>query len=795
MDNSNDNILHHGTYDYEVVCSGSGADKNLKISVIIPVRENSSSDYASRIELRSDLDLTTVQTIIVDDGSQDEFSSRMINICSLHGWDYVKIDSSHHPFSSSRARNVGLKCARAEWVYLDDADIAYENDHFQRVIKEIDCFSENNFNFITIPTIYMSEKQTHDYLNKQSLFELDLVKTRNLIENPLGSDSNTYIQHFAPASGIFLLRRKLALAVGGYDEDFNGWGGEDRDFAYRLLLVNDEIVKPRNFEITKPWNLNDTHVYEGWRSLYKLHGEYSMKKGLYAFHLYHEPYQWKLAVSDNNFIKLAEKKSKSYSKIPSIACPRSPVDIILGYNPFISNIRIRLSLNNPFMIDEDTTISPEDFAHFIALKNPNSVTMWNPYGTTWRLQLYKSLLKLGIVPIVAERGALPDSLYFDKGGLCIESDRYGPSYWDKPIDEQARAKVEEYLDELRYGDAALERQSKRKGRIGVRAGLGINDDTKILLAPLQLYDDTVTTFFSEPNRGYDNYISELRKISLGAPDNWVVVYKNHPLSLRRTDIPGAVCGDEYHINDLIEASSMVMVFNSGTGLIASAFDKPVAYYGPCFYANKGINFRFEDAKHLFSLLKDVPNIEVDRRNRFFYYLRYEFYSFARMVADSAVHSKDSKRSKLKNITYREVRIPGFPSSYYREDIWDPWRSVLFDVFRHERIASKAQKSVAADPVRIEYLQARKLYHEGRYIEAAQKFELIAKKETGSAQALRCAAECYVQLGDIKTAKHLLVRATAIIPHNKLVRKRLKKLDGRTILSRLGPDYRYDVPQV
>src|SRR5690606_15498515 len=108
-----------------------------------------------------------------------------------------------------------------------------------------------------------------------------------------GSEDNATIEHFAPATGILAMRRKLAYRVGLYDTAFEGWGGEDRDLAFRLLFANDKITKPELFGTTKPWNLNTTSAFEGWRSLYRLHGDYLSRKGLYGYHLYHPKNEWR----------------------------------------------------------------------------------------------------------------------------------------------------------------------------------------------------------------------------------------------------------------------------------------------------------------------------------------------------------------------------------------------------------------------------------------------------------------------------------------------------------------------
>ncbi|WP_234840687.1 hypothetical protein [Sinorhizobium meliloti] len=74
-----------------------------------------------------------------------------------------------------------------------------------------------------------------------------------------------------------------------------------------------------------------------------------------------------------------------------------------------------------------------------------------------------------------------------------------------------------YIDDMRFGEHALEKQSGRVGAALLRHRLDLPDAAKILFAPLQLADDTVTTLFSEKRREYDAYLLELKRLSLSLP--------------------------------------------------------------------------------------------------------------------------------------------------------------------------------------------------------------------------------------------------------------------------------------
>jgi predicted glycosyltransferase involved in capsule biosynthesis len=673
------------------------------LTIILAIRTSDFSLYESRLQLRDRCDLSGVSTVVVDDGCSETESQRIKSFCRARNWRYVYIDSGHSPFSLSRARNAGLQMAESEWIYIDDADMAYPEDFFQKLIDELFLLDQTPFNFLTIPAVYLTADATSQV---QETAEIDShipwLLSRTLLENPRGSpEGNSAIQSFSPASAMLAMRRKTALTAGAYDTAFEGWGGEDRDFVFRLLALNTRLAKPKKFADTKNWSLNDTHCFEGWRSLYRLLGEYMTRKGFYAFHLFHQPNAWREPKSANRNFEHARQKAIDYSerrKIPCISVKSRPRDVIIGFNPFITDPKVRETLGNPEIIDEDDSRHPDDFAAEVLRSPVNSVIMWNPYKKEWRLRVLNALRELGVSPIVAERGALPNSIYFDANGLCILSDSYSEVNWTRKLSTEEAQRTKEYIDGIRFGDKALEAQSRRIGATLLASQLTIPPDTKILFAPLQLLDDTVTSLFTEEGRDYPTYLRELERLSQGLPRNWILVYKNHPLSLVKVNVSSGVCADKYHINDILEACDAVVVYNSGTGLLAQAFNKRVFYFGKCFYAIDGVNSKFESIEGILTSLSNLVPPDSEKILRFYHFLRYAFYSFAEMRATTKPSSKVSRMSKLQKIDYEIIRIPGFEPREFATDSFDLYYSPLFDAYRFHAIADRgaAEKRTAVE---------------------------------------------------------------------------------------------------
>lgn len=276
------------------------------ISLLIPVRAQSLDFAIERLQMRERVDLSEVELIVTDDGSRTDISDGLREYCQHKKWRYARLDTANKPFSLARARNAGLAMASGEWVFFDDLDMAYDTRFFASMRTELDLLETIPLNFLSIPAVYLKQSISADIIdNGQIAPFIPEILAQLAFEDPRGADDNRTIESFAPASAILALRRETALTIGGYDESFSGWGGEDREFIFRLLAENSKLPRPRDFAQTRRWNLNDTHEFAGWRALFRLHGDYLARKGLYGFHLYHPPNAWRPETGRSNIDRAA----------------------------------------------------------------------------------------------------------------------------------------------------------------------------------------------------------------------------------------------------------------------------------------------------------------------------------------------------------------------------------------------------------------------------------------------------------------------------------------------------------
>lgn len=656
-----------------------------KISSIIPIKTDNFDFYRRRLDLRRSMDLSDVETIVVDDGSETVVATQIEEYCRQFDFSYIRIDSTDRPFSLSRARNYGIYAATCEWIIMEDADIVYSRDFYNKLILEVELIDETPFNFLSVPVVYLKENISESVFSLGSIDEyIPRILMAVQFENPKGSEANQVVESFSPATALFVVRKSTLMHIGVYDEYFEGWGGEDRDVAYRLLAFNDKLKKPSEFEITKNWNLNETSEYKGWRAVYRLTGDYLAAKGLYGFHLFHEKLEWRTNAGGAPNINFAKDKAIALAKkrafFPQFDSSKK-LYVIIGSNPHITNAQVYDALGNLLVLDDAANQDVDAVVNRVNGLDVEAIVFWNPYGSDWRLRLYKKLKELGYRVIVAERGALPDSFYFDEEGLCIESDSYKKFSQLNQFCDEKISRVKEYIWDLRYGSSALESQSSRVGAGAIRLKLNIPQDKKIIFVPLQVASDTVTNFFVEPDRSYQDFLNEIRKLAAYLPSEWVVVIKNHPLNIGVVDIPGVLVGDAFHINDLIEASSAICLFNSGCGLIAMAFDRMVFYYGKCFYSIPGVNERFDSARYIVNRIKSGLTVDKKLVEKFYYFLLNSFYSFAKVDTEFLVDSKGIKKVKNQKIDYSVLRIPGLSEVSRKEHLLLSEDSIILGRYR------------------------------------------------------------------------------------------------------------------
>jgi glycosyltransferase involved in cell wall biosynthesis len=176
------------------------------------------------------------EIIIADDGSdkrtKDLISklSRATNLSIIHSWQEDK------GFRASRSRNKAILRSTGEYLVLIDGDtILHPNfisDHIAHA--EPNCFVQGS-------RVLLSEKQTKITINKNLVhfpfFSSDYQNKKNAIRSKLFSfifsNKKNSLRGIKTCNLAFY--RKDCVKINGFNNDFEGWGREDSEFAVRMM--------------------------------------------------------------------------------------------------------------------------------------------------------------------------------------------------------------------------------------------------------------------------------------------------------------------------------------------------------------------------------------------------------------------------------------------------------------------------------------------------------------------------------------------------------------------------------
>ena len=137
----------------------------------------------------------------------------------LPGWVryvHTPLPYADMPYSRAWAFNVGARAARAEALVLHDNDMLVPAQYGREIIKRV----REGFEVINLQrfTFYLTASHSAKVLAGAESLSNCLSET--VVQNLLGG-------------GTVAITRGAYFAIGGFDESFIGWGGEDNEFWQR----------------------------------------------------------------------------------------------------------------------------------------------------------------------------------------------------------------------------------------------------------------------------------------------------------------------------------------------------------------------------------------------------------------------------------------------------------------------------------------------------------------------------------------------------------------------------------
>ena len=209
----------------------------MSISVIVTTSAGREANLAACLTQIAYQSQPASQILICDDGSQgaaevcQELKTRF-NLPLEHLW-------RKQDFCVSRSRNLGVAAARHETLVFLDGDNLLNRQGLAAYQEYLSAFPGHVlYGYFGYQLDYISQSY---YYPERDVWWCDrrfdsyapsgLVPASNMIRFP----------HEWAWSGNFALHKHQYLAAGGFDEGYRGWGGEDLDFAWRLLQSGPQI--------------------------------------------------------------------------------------------------------------------------------------------------------------------------------------------------------------------------------------------------------------------------------------------------------------------------------------------------------------------------------------------------------------------------------------------------------------------------------------------------------------------------------------------------------------------------
>lgn len=702
----------------DVSTLGSLPEWETRLSVIVPFRdEGVASWFLPRVQdlCESFPKRPDIEFMIVDSGSIESASRACRQICEASGVTYLYHDSRGSTFAPGLARDYGVRHARGRAVTFLDIDLRVPGDFWDRLLVLMTAYGISRFKkrFFAIPALYLTEAATEEFVSSRA----GDAKFTDVYLRWMNGDTAA-IQQMAPCSSVGIIDRLHYLSIGGHNPIFRGHGFEDFELYHRLVEEEGRLPRPRDyFHESRDW---DSSAYRGFRSRLALLGRPAMLSNLFVVHLWHPRPK---ALSFYNSAKMATARKvwpdvfKDFDKTRNHPPALAPVEVegdrtlVLGTPgsdsmrcmrdayPFLGEL---IHINEADFTNEHLAFLEREFADLVRHQRITRVLFTNPYGNPKRLNIYRWCRANDVPFLVFERGALPESWFFDEKGFNADSASYRPENWDRSLSAEEDEKVADVIARFTTGHDALEKQGERIGGAALGTKLRVAGQ-RVLFVPLQRPSDSVMKYLAGAAGDAGRFIQTIDEAARHLKKmGWTVLCKRHPLETASPDLKHArYVPHDTNFMDLLELADAVALVNSGVGLHAMMMGKPCYIFGEAFYQFDGLNTRMEtlDPGEISRRITAGGTVDMVRMRRFLHYLTQEFYSFGISRTFQRAEADGSLRTVTTAIDFYQLRLPGFAPVCYEREVWEtvPLSAPLLERYKmdlhQERSASTGRDTV------------------------------------------------------------------------------------------------------
>ena len=157
---------------------------------------------------------------------ESDTDSKLVNLLPKYNFKHILI-KNNYPFNKSWCFNVGYKNASTENIVFGDADLVMDKEKFLEAVKSLETFEVVN---PYQPVLDLTFEESQSYASSG---DFNILKN---INRP--GRGETDHQKVPFCGGIIMFKKSALEKIGGWNEDFWGWGCEDDAQSFKVFVMD-----------------------------------------------------------------------------------------------------------------------------------------------------------------------------------------------------------------------------------------------------------------------------------------------------------------------------------------------------------------------------------------------------------------------------------------------------------------------------------------------------------------------------------------------------------------------------
>ncbi|RJG42430.1 glycosyltransferase [Motilimonas pumila] len=277
--------------------------QNKAISVIIPTYNRAELLRHTLVSLtKQSLSQQAFEVIVVDDGSVDHSEA----VCQefKQSLDIKYFHQQDKGFRAGKARNIGAAIAEGDYLIFIDTSVVLSS---QALEKHLQVHQASEQPTSIIGYVYAFGLRGKEIEHIEPMMSSDNADVSLMYLDSIGANDQRHGQYELMGADLsrwpapfdifwtchVSVERKLFLSVGGFDENFTSWGGEDVDLGIRLFQAGSRFHMQKDicsFHWPHPEEGEESKNNEGVNIAQDLHKKYQLWETSFYGDLYGEPH-------------------------------------------------------------------------------------------------------------------------------------------------------------------------------------------------------------------------------------------------------------------------------------------------------------------------------------------------------------------------------------------------------------------------------------------------------------------------------------------------------------------------